>query len=165
MSIESMIPSNYLILCRSLLLLPSVFPIFRVFSTNVLEEPIKRAASSHLFERSLGILSEYLPLINCLLDEILDLETIKLEAPGSEFRRSGFGVLATCNQHKTPQNPVRYENRGRLRVCAVSSLGVNGCDMDCQAQCTMQKVFTVSESASFSSSCGHLPALGQQSHI
>ena len=32
MSIESVIPSNYLILCRPLLLLPSIFPSIRVFS-------------------------------------------------------------------------------------------------------------------------------------
>ena len=33
MSIESMMPSNHLILCRPLLLLPSVFPSIRVFSS------------------------------------------------------------------------------------------------------------------------------------
>ena len=33
-SIESMMPSNYLILCRPLLLLPSVFPSIRVFSNE-----------------------------------------------------------------------------------------------------------------------------------
>ena len=32
MSIESMIPSNHLILCRPLLLLPSIFPNIRIFS-------------------------------------------------------------------------------------------------------------------------------------
>src|SRR5574337_631165 len=32
MSIESVIPSNHLILCRPLLLLPSIFPIIRDFS-------------------------------------------------------------------------------------------------------------------------------------
>ena len=32
MSIESIMPSNHLILCRHLLLLPSVFPSIRVFS-------------------------------------------------------------------------------------------------------------------------------------
>ena len=32
MSIESVMPSNHLILCRPLLLLPSVFPSIRVFS-------------------------------------------------------------------------------------------------------------------------------------
>ena len=34
MSIESMMPSNHLILCYPLLLLPSVFPIIRVFSNE-----------------------------------------------------------------------------------------------------------------------------------
>ena len=34
MSIESVMPSNHLILCRLLLLLPSVFPSIRVFSNN-----------------------------------------------------------------------------------------------------------------------------------
>ena len=33
MSIESVVPSNHLILCRPLLLLPSVFPSIRVFSS------------------------------------------------------------------------------------------------------------------------------------
>ena len=40
MSIESVIPSNYLILCRPLLLLPSVFPSIKVFY-NVLAVGIK----------------------------------------------------------------------------------------------------------------------------
>ena len=34
MSIESMMPSNYLILCHPLLLLPSIFPSTRVFSNE-----------------------------------------------------------------------------------------------------------------------------------
>ena len=34
MSIESVMPSNHLILCRPLLLLPSVFPSLRVFSNE-----------------------------------------------------------------------------------------------------------------------------------
>ena len=34
MSIELVMPSNHLILCRSLLLLPSIFPSFRVFSNE-----------------------------------------------------------------------------------------------------------------------------------
>ena len=34
MSIELVMPSNHLILCRSLLLLPSMFPSFRVFSNE-----------------------------------------------------------------------------------------------------------------------------------
>ena len=34
MSIESVMPSNHLILCRRLLLLPSIFPSIRVFSNE-----------------------------------------------------------------------------------------------------------------------------------
>ena len=34
MSIESLLPSNHLILCRPLLLLPSIFPSIRVFSNE-----------------------------------------------------------------------------------------------------------------------------------
>ena len=34
MSIESVMPSNHLILCRPLLLLPSIFPSIRVFSNE-----------------------------------------------------------------------------------------------------------------------------------
>ena len=35
MSIESVMPSNHLILCRPLFLLPSIFPSIRVFSTEL----------------------------------------------------------------------------------------------------------------------------------
>ena len=35
MSIESMMPSNHLILCHSILLLPSIFPSIRVFSSEL----------------------------------------------------------------------------------------------------------------------------------
>ena len=34
MSVESVLPSNHLILCRPLLLLPSTFPSFRIFSNE-----------------------------------------------------------------------------------------------------------------------------------
>ena len=34
MSIESVVPSNHFILCRPLLLLPSIFPSIRVFSNE-----------------------------------------------------------------------------------------------------------------------------------
>ena len=35
MSIESVVPSNHLVLCRPLLLLPSIFPSIRVFSNEL----------------------------------------------------------------------------------------------------------------------------------
>ena len=36
MSMESVVPSNHLVLCHPLLLLPSVFPSIRVFSLNII---------------------------------------------------------------------------------------------------------------------------------
>ena len=43
MSIESVMPSNHLILCRPLLLLPSIFPSSRVFSTESVFWPVQVA--------------------------------------------------------------------------------------------------------------------------
>ena len=54
MSIESVIPSNHLILCHPLLLLPSIFPRIRVFSN---ESVIQRKSSSfsHTHTQSLRV--------------------------------------------------------------------------------------------------------------
>ena len=41
MSIESVVPSNHLILCRLLLLLPSIFPSIRVFSSEKVTEMLR----------------------------------------------------------------------------------------------------------------------------
>ena len=57
MSIESVMPSNHLILCHPLLLLPSVFPSIRVFS-NELPLPI-RWPKCRSFSFSISRSSEY----------------------------------------------------------------------------------------------------------
>ena len=46
MSIKSVMPSNHLILCRPLLLLPSIFPIIRVFLLLLSIFPIIRVFSN-----------------------------------------------------------------------------------------------------------------------
>ena len=53
MSIESVMPSNHLILCRPLLLLPSTFPSIRVFSNE---------SVLHIIGRSIGISASVLPM-------------------------------------------------------------------------------------------------------
>ena len=72
MSIESMMPSNHLILCRPLLLLPSIFPSIRVFS----KESLLRIRWSKYWSFSFSIspCNEYSGLIS--------------------FRTDWFGVLA-----------------------------------------------------------------------
>ena len=66
MSIESVMPSNYLILCRPLLLLPSIFPSIRVFSSeSVLCIKWPKYWS---FSFSISLSNEYLGLISFRMD-------------------------------------------------------------------------------------------------
>ena len=53
MSIESVMPSNHLILCHSLLLLPSIFPSIRVFSS---ESVLQISGQSTRVSASLSVL-------------------------------------------------------------------------------------------------------------
>ena len=66
MSIESVMPSNYLILCRPLLLLPSIFPSIRVFS----DESVLciRWPKYWSFSFSISPSNEYLGLISFRID-------------------------------------------------------------------------------------------------
>ena len=64
--IESVMPSNHLILCRSLLLLPSIFPSIRVFSN----EPVLCIMSPNYWSFSFSISpsNEYSALISFSID-------------------------------------------------------------------------------------------------
>ena len=78
MSIESMMPSKYLILCRPLLLPPSIFPSIRVFSN---ESVLRiRWPKYWSFSFSISLSNEYSGLISLRMDW-LDLfavqETLK----------------------------------------------------------------------------------------
>ena len=67
MSIESVMPSNHLFLCCSLLLLPSIFPSIRVFSN----EPvllIRWPKYYWSFSLSIGLSNEYSRLISFKID-------------------------------------------------------------------------------------------------
>ena len=66
MSIESVMPSNHLILCRPLLLQPSIFPSIRVFS-NVLVLRI-RCPKYWSFSFSISPSNEYSGLISFRMD-------------------------------------------------------------------------------------------------
>ena len=61
MSIESVMPSNHLILCHPLLLLPSIFPSIRVFSSELV--PRIRWPKYWKFSFSISPSSEYSGLI------------------------------------------------------------------------------------------------------
>ena len=66
MSIESMMPSNHLILCRPLLILPSIFPSIRMFSN---ESALRiRWPKYWSFSFSISSFSEYPGLISFRMD-------------------------------------------------------------------------------------------------
>ena len=66
MSIESVMPSNYLILCHPLLLLPSIFPSIRVFSN---ESVLRiRWPQDWSFSFSISPSNEYSGLISFRMD-------------------------------------------------------------------------------------------------
>ena len=66
MSITSVMPSNHLILCRSLLLLPSIFPIIRVFSNE--SALLIRWPKYWSFSYSISPSNEYSGLISFRMD-------------------------------------------------------------------------------------------------
>ena len=66
MSIDSVMPSNHLILCRPVLLLPSIFPSFRVFPTESVL-PI-RWPKYWSFSFSISPSNEYSELISFKMD-------------------------------------------------------------------------------------------------
>ena len=74
MSIESVMPSNHLILCRPLPLPPSIFPSIRIFS-NELVLPI-RWPKYWSFSFSISPSNEYLGLISFRMDW-LDLHAVQ----------------------------------------------------------------------------------------
>ena len=70
LSIESVMPSNHLILCRPLLLPPSIFPSIRVFSNESVLHT--RWSKYWSFSFSVSPSNEYLVLISFRMD-LLDL--------------------------------------------------------------------------------------------
>ena len=93
MSIEPVMPSNHLILCRPLLLLPSTFPSIRVFSESVF--PI-RWLKYWSFSFSISPFNEYSGLIS--------------------FRIDWFDLLAVQG---TLKNLLQYPNSKALIIASV----------------------------------------------
>ena len=67
MSIASVMPSNYLILCQSLLFLPSIFPSIRIFSNESVMLCI-RWPKHRTFSFSISPSNEYSELISYRMD-------------------------------------------------------------------------------------------------
>ena len=74
MSIKSVMPSNHLIFCHPLLLLPSIFPNIRIFSSESV--PHTRWPKYWHFSFSISPLNEYSGLISFRMDR-LDLLAVQ----------------------------------------------------------------------------------------
>ena len=90
MSIESVIPSIYLIVCHPLLLLPSIFPSIRVFSNESLL--CIRWMKYYSFSFSISPFSGYSGLISFRMDwlDLLSVQRIKESLPTPQFKASVF---------------------------------------------------------------------------
>ena len=107
MSIESVMPSNHLILCHPLLLLPSIFPSFRVFSN---ESALRmRRPKYWSFSFSISPSNEHPGLISFRMD-CLDLlvvhGTLKSlfqhhSSEASIFQRSAFFIVQLSHPYMT----------------------------------------------------------------
>ena len=89
-SIESVMPSNHFILCRPLLLLPSIFPSIRVFSNESV--PHIRWPKYGSFSFSINPSNEYSGLISFRMDW-LDLLTVQ-------------GTLKSLLQHHSSKTSI-----------------------------------------------------------
>ena len=94
-SIESVMPSNHLILCHPLLLLPSIFPSIRVFSNeSVLRIRWPKDWSFHF---SISPSKEYSGLISFRMDwlDLLAVQgTLQKSSPTPQFKSINSSVLS-----------------------------------------------------------------------
>ena len=100
--IESMMPSNYLILCRPLPLLPSIFPSIRVFSNESVLCIRWPKYGSFIF--SLSPFNEYLGLISFKFDwlDILAVQgTLESSPTPSILWYSAFFMVQLSHPYKT----------------------------------------------------------------
>ena len=94
MSIESVMPSNYLILCCPLLLLPSIFPSIRVFSS---ESALHiRWPKYWSFCFSISPSNEYSGLISFRIDwlDLLAVKGTQESSPTPQFKSINSSVLS-----------------------------------------------------------------------
>ena len=117
MSIESVMPSNYLLLCRSLLLLPSIFPSIRVFSNeSVLHIRWSKCLS---FSFNISSFYEYLGLISFRMDwldllavqgtlkSLLQHHNLKASVP----QCSGFFIVQLSHPYMTTGKTIALTRR------------------------------------------------------
>ena len=110
MSTESVMPSNHLILCRPLLLLPSIFPSIRVF----FNEPVLRFRWSKYwcFSFSISPCNEYSGLISFRMDWF-DLLTVQGTLKSLLHQHSSKASILWCSAFFMVQLSHSYMTTGK----------------------------------------------------
>ena len=114
MSIESVMPSNHLILCRPLLLPPSIFPCTRVFSSELVLHI--RWPKDWSFSFSVSPSSEYSELISFRMDwlDLLSVQgTLKSlllhhSSKASIFQHSAFFTVQLSHPYMTTGKTIAF---------------------------------------------------------
>ena len=110
MSIESVMPSNHLILCHPLLLLPSIFPSIRVFSN---ESALRiRWAKYWSFSFSISPSIEYSGLISFRMDW-LDLLAVQGTLNSLLQQHSSKASILQCSAFSVVQLSHPYMTSGK----------------------------------------------------
>ena len=110
MSIESVMPSNHLILCRPLLLLPSIFPSIRVFSN---ESPLRiRLPKYWSFSFNISPSSEHPGLISFRMDW-WDLLAVQGTLKSLLQHHSSTASILRCSAFFTVQLAHPYMTTGK----------------------------------------------------
>ena len=110
MSIESVIPSNHLILCHPLLLLPSIFPSIRVFSSESIL--CIRLPKYWSFSFSISPSNEYSGLISFRIDW-LDLLAIQWTLKSLLQHHSSKASILQCSAFFRVQLSHLYMTTGK----------------------------------------------------
>ena len=110
MSIESVMPSNHVILCRPLLLLPSIFPSIRVFSNESVL--LIRQPKYWSFSFSISSSSEYLGLISFKKDW-LDLLAVQGTLKSFLQHHSSKASILQCSAFFIVQLSHGYMTTGK----------------------------------------------------
>ena len=127
MSVELVMPSNHLILCRPLLLLPSIFPGIRVFSSKLVL--CIRWLKYWSFSFSISPSNEYSGLISFRMDwfDLLAVQgTLKESSPTPQFKSISSSVLTFLYSPTLTSIHDYWKNHsfGQMDLCSLLFINI-----------------------------------------
>ena len=118
LSIESVMPSNHLILCRLLLLLPSIFPSIKVFSNESFL--LIRWPRYWSFSFSISPSNDYSGLISFRIDR-LDLLAVQVILKSLLQHHSAKATVLWCSAFSMAQLSHPYMTTGKTIALTIQS--------------------------------------------